>query len=82
MPFPTVWQGKITEICHTLTHRQLTLEVHYFKAEGAPADLPAGWNWVKPGSDHSFAVPVAYQKVFDFVQNHPLIMLMCEHPKV
>lgn len=69
-------QGVITTIEHTLTHRQLTLEVHQALLLRQPKTLPQDWAWVEPQENYTHAIPVAYQKVFRFMVEHPLLGLM------
>ncbi len=82
LPVTASYQGPLTEVSHTLTHRQLTLKVGVYTLaktsetpEALPDVLPEGWEWVSVNAPE-LAVPVAYQKVFRFVEQHPLLMLM------
>jgi A/G-specific adenine glycosylase len=66
------------QVEHTLTHRQMKMALHSggeFQARQAPP-LPAGWAWYQPGKDAPLAVPVAHQKIFKFLDAHPLLLLL------
>lgn len=83
LPFAMHNQGLLTQVEHTLTHRQLSLEVYRcspvgVNETGAFEVLPEGWAWVHPDENKTYAIPVAYQKVFRFVKAHPLLLLMSE----
>lgn len=69
-------QGLLTTVEHTLTHRQLTLEVHSAQLLTAKQPLPEDWAWVDLQNNTTHAIPVAYQKVFRFVDEHPLLLMM------
>lgn len=69
-------QGLLTTVEHTLTHRQLTLEVYHGQLLKAEQPLPEAWAWVDPQDNTTHAIPVAYQKVFRFVEEHPLLLMM------
>ncbi len=71
-------QGLVTCVEHTLTHRQLTLQVHQGQVLRAPELLPADWAWVDPRHNTTHAIPVAYQKVFRFMAEHPLLAMMSQ----
>lgn len=63
---------------HTLTHRKMKMALHpggEYEAAHLP-HLPAGWAWYDPSQDAPLAVPVAHQKIFQFLQAHPLIQLL------
>jgi A/G-specific adenine glycosylase len=66
------------QVEHTLTHRQMKMALHpggeYQQAQ-APA-LPSGWAWYQPGKDAPLAVPVAHQKIFKFLDAHPILRLI------
>lgn len=69
---------ELGQVEHTLTHRQMKMALHpggeYQQAQ--PPALPEGWAWYQPGNDAPLAVPVAHQKIFKFLDAHPLLRLM------
>ncbi|MGV3524815.1 MAG: A/G-specific adenine glycosylase [Candidatus Sericytochromatia bacterium] len=75
LPFAHQVRGQLGSVQHTLTHRQLTLEICAVSAE-VPAELPPGWAWIDPDHNPDYAIPVAHQKVLGFVREHPLLLAM------
>lgn len=70
------WGESLTVIEHVLTHRRLQMQVRpalWSSAQHLPlADLV----WVDPSQNKDYAVPVAHQKILDFVRKHPLLFGM------
>jgi A/G-specific adenine glycosylase len=62
---------------HTLTHRQMRLHLRPCgnRDQMMPPDLPEGWIWYDPKQKSDFAIPIAHQKVFKFLDAHPLLAL-------
>ena len=68
--------GQLATVSHTLTHRQLEMNVQLCQAESLPQSLPPGWAWVDPDANPDYAIPVAHQKIFNYIKAHPLLLQM------
>lgn len=72
LPFAVALSEQITEIEHILTHRRLLMRV--FIGQADLKKLPIGFVWVPPDQPHAYAIPVAHQKIFRFLAEHPLLV--------
>ncbi|PIQ23850.1 A/G-specific adenine glycosylase [bacterium (Candidatus Blackallbacteria) CG17_big_fil_post_rev_8_21_14_2_50_48_46] len=64
----------IGTVSHTLTHRQLEMQIWAIPELGKRTfpDLPGHWSWHDPCQNQAQAIPVAHQKIFKFLKEMPL----------
>lgn len=75
LPVQTDSGEHLAEISHTLTHRQLSLSVYRYRLQEESRTLPEPFLWIDPENNANYAIPVAHQKVFRFLAEHPLLSL-------
>lgn len=68
------WQGPIGHVAHTLTHRQLEMALFLATAPSTANSGPAT-GWFDLAAMEQLAMPVAHQKIKQFMWAHPLLML-------
>lgn len=75
LPFDFELGAFLTEVGHTLTHRQLQMQVYLASSllTSSPQAAPEGYRWLDP-SQREVAVPVAHQKILSYLNAHPLLL--------
>lgn len=76
---PTSWpvQRELTQhvgtVSHTLSHRQLHMQIYLCQKTTQSINLADDWAWLDLTAKSEFAMPVAHQKVANYLQEHPLL---------
>ena len=64
----------IGTVSHTLSHRQLEMQVYLCKTMVQSLDLANDWAWLDLADNSKYAMPVAHQKIANYLQQRPLLL--------